>query len=250
MANISAFVCRVLTGVCLVALISTTGLAEEYKQKVVLELFTSQGCSSCPPADALLSEFAKRTNIVALTMPVDYWDHLGWKDTLAKGIFTKRQRAYAESWGDEGVYTPQIVVDGLMQIVGSHASEIEDAIQNTAATLHEVQVPVFLKKDGNSLELEVGATPEGATYHAGTLWIAFFTHSVSVDINRGENDGRRIVYTNVVRNLTTAGRWEGVRVNYHIAIPRGSDIDGCAAFLQADEPKAVLGAAIARFGRQ
>lgn len=248
MINFRAFIYRVFVGACLLTL-SVNGYAEDYKQKIVLELFTSQGCSSCPDADALLGEFAKRANIVALTMPVDYWDHLGWKDTLAKGIFTKRQHTYAKSWGDEGVYTPQMVVNGLVQVVGSHSNEIEDAIQSTAATLHDVQVPVFLKRDGGMLEVEVGATAEGAAYHNGTVWVAFISRNVVVEIDRGENDGRRIVYTNVVRNLTAAGRWEGVKVNYQIAIPRGSEIDGYAAFLQADEPKAILGATIARLSR-
>ncbi len=102
--------------------------AQEATPVTVLELFTSQGCSSCPPADALLNELSKRDGVLALTMPVNYWDYLGWKDTLAAEQFTKRQRSYAEFRGDHEIYTPQLIVNGLAQVVGSREDAVDAAI--------------------------------------------------------------------------------------------------------------------------
>ena len=96
---------------------------------VVVELFTSQGCSSCPPADALLGRLAKRTDVIALSLPITYWDMLGWKDTLASEANTRRQKAYAAVMGHGAVYTPQIIVDGVLDVVGGRIASVEAAIE-------------------------------------------------------------------------------------------------------------------------
>ena len=124
--------------------IAQTDTAESSRPsfKVVLELFTSQGCSSCPPADALLESYTKRDDVIALSVPVDYWDRLGWKDTFASREFTLRQQEYASARGDGQVYTPQIVVSGSAHVVGSSRSSIDDAIAVAKRTLREFSDPV------------------------------------------------------------------------------------------------------------
>jgi hypothetical protein len=235
-----------LLSTCICGLSSSPLLATELRQKAVVELFTSQGCASCPPADALLGQLAKRDDIVALTMPVNYWDHLGWKDTLAKDVYTERQRGYAASRGDREIYTPQLVVNGVAHVVGSSPDAIEDALHRTDNALEKVRVPISLTSHKGTVQLHAGAVPEGSNFRSGTVWVACFSHSVAVDIRRGENNGHRITYTNVVRSLTPAARWTGHEISVEIAIPHEGDIDGCATFLQADDSKAILGAAITR----
>lgn len=234
----------VLITVCLSPLNSSPVAAAEAGQKAVVELFTSQGCSSCPPADALLGQLAKRDDIVALTMPVSYWDHLGWKDTLARDVYAERQRAYAASRGDREIYTPQMVVNGVAHVVGSSAEAIEDALRRTDKTLEKVPVSISLASSNGEVQVSAGGVPDGINYSPATLWMACFTRTVNVDIRRGENNGHRITYTNVVRTLTPVAHWTGQEISLHLAMPHEADIDGCAALLQADVSKAILGAAI------
>ena len=127
--------------------------------KAVLELFTSQGCNSCPPADAILGEYAKNGDILALSFPVDYWDYLGWKDTLASHENTVRQKAYAEARGDRQVYTPQVIVNGATHVVGSNRQQIEAAL-NTSKPL---PVPITMTAGTDSTTVTVGAQPTPGT---------------------------------------------------------------------------------------
>jgi hypothetical protein len=210
----------------------------------VLELFTSQGCSSCPPADALFTELAKREGVLALTMPVNYWDYLGWKDTLAAEEFSKRQRGYAEERGDHEIYTPQLIVNGLAQVVGSREEAITAAITQTRQSIAASRVPLSLACAGDTIDVEAGPSPEAAEYRAGTIWVALYSRSVKVDVRRGENYGRNLTYTNVVRRLLPAGRWEGKAASFHVTRPVSDDSDDCAAFLQADKSSAIIGAAL------
>lgn len=223
---------------------NTQVYAADESPVTVLELFTSQGCSSCPPADALLGKFAKQDGVLALSMPVNYWDHLGWKDTLAADSFSNRQRFYAENRRDHEIYTPQIVVNGLLHVVGSRQAAIDEAIERTGRVLKPARVAVKISSEGDSILVRAGVAPETGKYRSGTLWLALFSRTVKVDIRRGENFGRKIVYTNVVRNLVPAGRWEGEAVSYRITPPQTPGTDGCAAFLQADSSNAIIGAAV------
>ncbi len=229
---------------CLGGALAQTASAEDDEPVTVLELFTSQGCSSCPPADALLGKKAKEDGILALTLPVTNWDYLGWKDTLATENFSKRQRRYAESRGDHEIYTPQLIVNGVAHVAGSREDAIDAAIDSTGARLKPMRVPVKLSSEGGDIVVHAGAAPNATDFKAGTIWLALYSRSVNVDIARGENFGRKITYTNVVRHLVAAGRWDGQAVSYRVSRPATHGLDGCAAFLQADKESAIIGAGL------
>jgi hypothetical protein len=225
-------------------LVLDTAHAQDDAPDTVLELFTSQGCSSCPPADALLGELAKTKGVLALTMPVTYWDHLGWKDTLATENFSKRQRGYAEARGDHEIYTPQLIVNGIAQVVGSRKDAILSAIDRTRGTVKPLTVPLKVTSEGESIIVKTAAGPQHARHRGGTVWVAFYSQAVNVDIRRGENLGKKITYTNVVRHLVPAGRWEGEVASFKVSRPKTDALDGCAAFLQADQSNTIVGVAV------
>jgi hypothetical protein len=214
--------------------------------KGVYELFTSQGCSSCPAADAILARLAKRDDVIALTLPVDYWDYLGWRDTLARAEFTDRQKAYAKVLGDGMVYTPQVVVSGLVHVNGSNQEGIERAIEKTAKLFHASRVTVSLTAANGRLVIDVAAAPDGVVPKEATVWLAAIAASVEVPITRGENQGRTVVYTNVVRRLMPMGTWNGtemiVKLDRHSFMSDGAD--RCAVFLQQGRGGPIVGAAL------
>src|SRR5262245_43951656 len=157
----------------------------------VVELFTGQGCSSCPAADRILGELAREGRVIALSVPVDYWDYLGWKDTLAQHAHSLRQRGYAGGRGDRQVYTPQVVVNGAAQVIGSDRTAIDAACKQAAPSL-----PVSLARKGDAIEIDVGPG-QGAP---ATVWLLTVARATPVAIGRGENQGRTITYSNVVRS--------------------------------------------------
>src|SRR5262245_843812 len=220
--RISLMLAAAVAGAAISAASSETATAGEVKRLNVIELFTSQGCSSCPPADKLLSELAKRENVLALSFPVSYWDHLGWKDTLAKASYNERQRAYADARGDREIYTPQLVVNGVTHTVGSQRAPIEAALASSGERLRAMSVPVSATTSGNMVQVETGAAPEGSKARSAKLWLAFYSKKVSVNIGRGENNGLKVDYTNVVRELTMAGDWNGEAAHYSVEIPHGT----------------------------
>jgi hypothetical protein len=173
----------------------------------VIELFTSQGCSSCPVADQLFAQYAKRSDVVALSFNVDYWDYLGWKDTLANPKFTARQREYAAKRGDGNVYTPQVVVDGRTHTVGSDASSIETAVQSAQKRCKTSPVGLTLSVEKSVMQISIRS--ESAEPQSGTVWVAVVRPEVPVTIARGENRGRTVTYHNVVRELIPVGLWSG-----------------------------------------
>jgi hypothetical protein len=215
--------------------------------KSVYELYTSQGCSSCPAADAILSRLAKREDVIALTFPVDIWDYLGWRDTLARPEFSERQRAYARALGDGMVYTPQAVVSGLVNINGGSQDKIDGAIAKTAKPFGASRVPIGLSVDNGRLLIDVAAASEEASVKEATVWLAAIAGSVEVPITRGENQGRTIVYSNVVRRLMPIGTWDGremiVRLDRHSFMDSGA-ADRCAVLLQQGRGGPILGAAL------
>ena len=211
----------------------------------VLELFTSQGCSSCPPADALLTEFAKTPGLIALSLPVDYWDYIGWKDTLAMPALTDRQKNYAAARGDGQVYTPQIVVDGVSHAVGSDKSKIEQAIRTSASQDGVLSVPLHVTDVNGDLVGDVGAAGDGVPKWGSILLLQVAKKRV-VAIGRGENAGHTITYTNVVRSIDRIGVWSGAAMHFEVPAaeltPRG---DGYVVLLQSgktDRPGAILAA--------
>ena len=207
----------------------------------VLELFTSQGCSSCPPADALLTALARKPDIVALSFPVDYWDYIGWKDTLALPAFTARQRGYADVHGEAHVYTPEAIVNGLIGVAGGDRQEIEQAISAAAGKDGALTLPIRLSHSDGLLVIEV-AEGEGGPADIVALRVV---RSKTVHIGRGENAGRSVTYTNVVRAIDKIGDWTGASATYKLPDSR-EDGEGFVILLQKgslDKPGAILGAA-------
>ncbi len=228
------------------ALIGLTGPATAGPPpRAVVELFTSQGCSSCPPADQLLVELAGRPDILALTLPVDYWDYLGWKDTLAQPAFTARQRAYASARNDKQVYTPQVVINGLKPIVGSDRAKIEGHIAKIAGN-GGLPVGIDVSEAGPLVTVEIGAAADGAV--SGEAWLLPVTKMHEVAIGRGENKGRTVSYANVVRGMLKLGEWSGKPVRFEVPLDnvRTGEANAYVVLLQAVEdskPGPILGAA-------
>ncbi len=233
-----------LVGAVAAVLFAAPASAEQ--PRAVLELFTSQGCSSCPPADQLLADLAKERDLVVLSLPVDYWDYLGWKDTLASPAYSARQRAYAERRGDGQIYTPQVVVDGLAHALGSSRSDIEAAASTARGKEGALSVPIALADAGNSIAINVGAGSGEAK--SGTLWLCPVAKATPVAIGRGENRGRSVIYANVVRGMVKIGEWNGapLKLDVPAATARPAGADGYVVLLQGaigGRPGAILGAA-------
>jgi hypothetical protein len=213
--------------------------------KAIVELFTSQGCSSCPKADAVLAQLANRSDIIALSLPVDYWDYLGWKDTLASPKFSERQRAYAMARGDGAIYTPQAVVNGIAHVNGGDEAAIGRDIEKTGKLISAAHVPVRLSEDKDRLVVETGSRQGAGTAKDATLWLAVVAKSVTVPISRGENEGKTVTYSNVVRELMPIGMWSGkpitVQLARHSFMRPGAD--ACVAFLQQGKGGPIVGAA-------
>ncbi|WP_245279900.1 thioredoxin family protein [Hyphomicrobium sp. 99] len=197
----------------------------------VIELFTSQGCSSCPPADALLKTLSDDPSIIALSLPVDYWNYLGWKDTFASPRNTERQRNYARNRGDGAIYTPQAIVNGVAHVNGASKTAIEQAIDDTSKMGGPAQVPVRFWQERNTLNFAVAGDPPGHNPREATVWLGVVQMTGSVPIKEGENAGKTLTYTNVVRELTPIGIWKGTPLK--VQLPR-------AAMMQADVQKIVV----------
>ena len=214
----------------------------------VVELFTSQGCNSCPPADAFLGELAKRDDLIALTYHVDYWDYLGWPDTFASPDYTARQRNYAAAMRERRVYTPQMVVGGSAGAVGSHrarvAAEIEAA--RRAGTQY-LQVELARENDYFVVRL-----PDSRAHEEATIWLVRYDRVREVAIRRGENGGRTLKYYNVVRQLTNLGLWNGKarEISYMVDDMTKGGRDGCAVIVQRGSHGPVIGAAAMDFDPQ
>jgi len=214
--------------------------------KTVIELFTSQGCNSCPPADRLLGELAADDRLIALSLPVDYWDYLGWRDTLALHSHTIRQKAYAETRGDRQVYTPQVVINGVAQTIGSDRYAIEGAITKAQAK-NKLTVPVSLKLNATHIEIEIGAG--AALGSVASIWMIGVAQKTPVAITRGENRGKTITYHNAVRSWQRIGQWKGksVRTTVPIVEIAGAGADAAVVFVQAgmvEGPGPIRGAAM------
>src|SRR5271165_219350 len=186
-------------------LAGTIAPARAGERPIVVELFTSEGCSSCPPADALLTELAARPDIVALSFHIDYWDRLGWKDPMSSPQATRRQQDYARLLGLDGVYTPQIVVDGKWQGVGSEREAIERAI--AAAAAEPPSVKLALAVEGGEARVTLG--PGGGARMAGSVVLIGFDRRRSDAVLRGENAGRTLNYVDVVRGIAEIGQSDG-----------------------------------------
>jgi hypothetical protein len=211
------------------------------KVNYVIELFTSQGCSYCPRADQMLAAMARQPDVVAVSLPVDYWDFIGWRDTLASPAFSARQRAYAAARGEGQVYTPQIIVNGLAGAAGGNRVEIEKAIEAVKGRDGALTVPVHLYSSGGHYSVEI-AEGDGGPAGVFALRVA---RSSTVEIQRGENAGRSVTYTNVVRAIDKIGDWTGQTVTFDVPGP-APDGEGYVVLVQKgtmEKPGAILAAA-------
>ena len=232
-------------GICAIVAVIRPAHADP---RAVVELFTSQGCSSCPPADKLMGELAKDPSIIALSMPIDYWDYLGWKDTLADSRFTARQKAYSKVRGDREVYTPQAVINGETHVIGSDRAGIESAIGTTRKSDEVMSVPVTMTQAGKQITVSVAAASKTHTATHGEVWLCGVSKAVPISIGRGENRGRELTYYNVVRNLLKVGDWNGTADSWTVPLENitGKDVDAAVVYVQdgnRDRPGPMLGAA-------
>jgi hypothetical protein len=214
---------------------------------VVLELFTSQGCSDCPAADRIVTELANRGDVIALSLPITYWDILGWKDTFATDANTRRQKSYARTMNRSGIYTPQMILDGRLDVIGNQREHVMSALAMRAnAITHELSVPVLLRRISNRIEIAIPKIKDGEKNPA-TIWVMRVLGQGSVKIGDGENANRQLTYTNVVRDLQRAGEWNGqaMKIDLPVKIAKLS-YDGVVVILQAQDYGPVLGAAALR----
>lgn len=212
--------------------------ASPARSKVVLELFTSQGCSSCPPADRILEKLAQQPNVVALSRPVQYWDKLGWKDTLATPENTQLQYAYAKTWRKSGVYTPQLIIDGAVDVVGNQENTILQRIEEFEQK-NGVIVKTTSQADGSIVITLSGDVSTRAEIHL--LWLRA---STLVLIGRGENSNSRVRYVNAVTADKIIGEWSGGTKTLAISSPdlRKNSADRWAILVQEPGPGHILGA--------
>jgi len=214
---------------------------------VLLELFTSQGCSDCPPADRLVTELANRDDVIALSLPITYWDILGWKDTFATEANTRRQKSYAQTMNRSGVYTPQMIIDGRIDVIGNQRDRVMDAVATRAgAASRDGSVPILLRRVSNRIEIAIPKTAHGRK-DSGTIWVMRTLAKGSVSVADGENRNRQLTYTNVVRDLQRAGEWNGQAMKIDLPVNIAKlKYDGLVVILQAQDFGPVLGAAALR----
>ncbi len=218
---------------------------DEVPITAVIELFTSQGCSSCPPADALLGQYAKRPDVMALSLPVDYWDYIGWKDTFALPKNAVRQRSYVRAIGAQSVFTPQVIVNGTASAVGSSRSGVDHAIRSTKAAYAARRVPIFGSRNGKGYVVNIGSQRGQLASQRATVWLLSITRSAVVAIKRGENGGRTIRYTNIVRSMVPVGTWSGKPISIPVSMkaPTTDDTQRTAVLLQEGTDGPIIGAA-------
>jgi hypothetical protein len=211
---------------------------------VVIELFASQGCSSCTPALRTLAELSREARIIALTLPVDYWDYLGWKDSAAKPVFSLRQRSYATARGDRQVYTPQMVVNGAIACNAGRRADVEAALARASAAPTPASIDLQVREEGDWLVIMAGAGAGSAD-----LWLLPVRRRLEVSILRGENQGRTLTYTNVVRDIRRVAAWSGVALTIRVPLTMAleGDADAYVVLLQdvpgGASPGEILGAA-------
>jgi hypothetical protein len=210
----------------------------------VVELFTSQGCSSCPPADKALGKLIEEGKVLALSYHVDYWNYLGWEDTLATKEATDRQYAYAKTLKRRGVYTPQVIVNGRDHLVGSNYNGIKARVSTFESSERGLAVPLSISAKGDEISITIGKGQGKASIVA-----VYFDNENTVDIKRGENRGKQITYHHSVKDIETIGMWYGdaQEIKLPMAVMEKVKEGGAAILLQSmaseGTPSAILGAA-------
>lgn len=237
--------------VAVLLLVASPGLAADRSEPaVVIELFTSQSCDACPPADRLLGELAGRPDVVALTYNIDYWNYTGWQDTLASPANATRQRTYVARGVGRFLYTPQLVVAGVESILGSDRSAVVAAIERARLTGHP-RARVELEVASPALLVHVAASDDDRAVEA-TVRLVRYSLQKAVTVTVGENAGRRLVYSNVVRDSLVLGRWHGeaLRLAVDAATVFENADDGCAVIVQQEADGRILGAAALSMGER
>ena len=214
------------------------------KPPVLVELYTSQGSSSCPAADVYLADLVKRKDVIALSFHVNYWDYLGWKDTFASERNAWRQRAYAKALGERSVYTPQIVVNGTAHEVGSRRDAVDALIAKVSMVSRNKPKPSLTLAPAAGETLAVTLTDVSEATH-GTVWLERFDRVREISIDRGENAGRTLLYHNVVADFRRIGEWTGGRLELTLGLSdlREGGRDGVAVFVQESSLGRVLAVA-------
>lgn len=234
---------RFAVSLCLLgAFVGQPAFAQE-KLKGVVELFTSQGCASCPPADATLRKLIQNGDVVGLSYHVDYWNYLGWADSLASKENTERQYGYARALGRNNVYTPQAVVNGRDHVKGADIQTIYNRLDTFSRAGEGLNVPVKAQRVADEIEIDIGS----GTGKADVI-VAYFTREQVVDVQKGENQGKQISYWHSVYDVQTVGMWEGnaMTVKLPASVMQKAKKGGCAILLQTTDasgnPSAIVGA--------
>ena len=239
---------RLLAAAAFFAVLAVAAHAGEKSPRAVVELFTSQGCNSCPPADRNLADLAKSGEVIALGYHVDYWDYLGWQDTLASPENTARQHEYGRAFGLSAVYTPQAVINGRQHVNGASRDKIDHAMAEMARSGKGLSVDVAVSRSGDSLLIDTG--DGGGEAGKAHVVLVFFEKTRAVKIDRGENAGKTLTYWNPVTGVQTAGMWHGRAKRFELPLTEveKQGAGGCAVLLQrVDEdgmPGAIIGAAM------
>jgi hypothetical protein len=221
-----------LTASCVVLF---AGAADPQRMPVLVELFTSEGCSSCPPADRHLQQLDRE--VIVLSEHVDYWDRLGWKDRFSSPVFTERQEAYAREFGLDSPYTPQMVVDGAAQFTGGDARRAAVEIDKAA---DRAKADIFLARSGSGVRLEISAVPRDAD-----IWLALADDGAITKVTAGENKGRNLAHVAVVRSIRKIGAVKrGGNFARVIDLPASASGQRVVVFLQEAGQARVLGAAM------
>lgn len=214
----------------------------------VVELFTSQGCPSCPPADRFFVELAGKDDVIALAYHVDYWDYLGWHDTLSTKDNTERQYAYMRAFGARSIYTPQAVINGRAHVNGASRRAVDGTMNMMKSSGNGMLVPIRVTREGDGVIIETGAAEPGARLPAKAhLMLAYFEAPQTIEIGRGRNGGREMTYWNAVSSMQTAGMWHGEARRYELPASEVMKKGGCAVLLQSvvgdGLPGPIIGAA-------
>jgi hypothetical protein len=229
--------CSFLAPLLLLSLAGGAGMARAADNVVLVELFTSQGCSSCPPADETLAQLADREDVLALSLHVDYWNYLGWPDTFAREEHTERQAAYRDRLGQKVLFTPQIIVDGTRSVPGFKRAMVKQAIAQAA----DAPQPVGIEIDSEDGMLHARISSDAAQHGPSTIWVASYEDAAEVEIERGENAGRSFTYRNVVEKLMKVGPWQPDGPD-SFPLPQPGPGEGIAVWLQDDRTGRILAA--------
>ncbi len=233
---LTLFICAGSIAACASAIADTAG------QPVVLELFTSQGCSSCPPADELMGALAANPKVLPLSFHIDYWDRLGWKDPYSSRENTERQGNYAKAMGLDSVFTPQLIVDGAVSVVGSNESDVREAIVTAGKSPRPYNIGIRPEKTGGGMDITVSAEKTPASPGGLDIVEIRFVSQARTDVTAGENTGRNLESVNNVTSINFLGKCRDEKCSYKSSPLRSPD-DGIAVIAQSPDYGHILGSA-------